>query len=189
MLLLALLKILFYDGAMPPQNPYESVMRRCTQPDVPYWLMAGVSYETSKFQPAVRGAAGEIGLFQLMPQYFSACGDLFDPATNACCGADGIQKQIDRARAAGAPTRRDAQLIGLFANNMGWGNVGWKMAALAPPKTFERLMAAHPIPSKEAWVWKMWNRAKEYRSGESLQWGLVLFALAGAGLILYATVR
>lgn len=175
---------------MPPINPYASIFSACATSDVPAWLMSGISYETSKFNPNARGTSGEIGLFQLLPQYFSNCGDLYDPQTNACCGAAAIQKHYDRVKAAGGAGWENSIKLALMGNNMGGSWLIPRISALSGSKTWKRFKAAYPDwPSKYGWVEQMYARGVEYKGDQWFQYAIVGGSVIGAGLLFWWTVR
>lgn len=186
------------EETMAPPNPYEAFFREAaagTQ-DVKWWLLAGMSYETSKFRPEVRGGSGEYGLLQIMPLNAPTCGvdpgDLVDPRTNIMCGALLLQRQFNHVNGVGgAASWADAAKFSMFSNNMGWGNTENKVRSLTVPRTWEKFKAAYggSYPGKIAWVEKMWARAMEFRGNDWLIYGVVGATVLGAGLLLWATVR
>ena len=179
---------------MPPLNPYAHFFRECATGDAKDWLLAGMSYETSKFDPNVRGGAGEIGLGQLMPAYALAylpggtAADLFDPRTNICVMSAMLQKQFDNLRRDGPyASWADHAKWAMFSNNSGYGNVGPLARSMPKPLRWRDFEMAGSWGNKVNWVNRMWARAQEYRAEKYIRYGIIGTVTLGAGLLLWAT--
>ena len=185
-------------GAMPPANPYEAEFRAAAAQtrDVPWWLLAGMGYETSHFRADAHGPTNDWGIMQVIESNAPGCGltvaDLREPSKNIACAAALMQRHFDHIRNAGGfATFADTARAAIFSNNSGWGNVGPLVASTPFPRTWAKMKALHggTWPTKFAWSEKLWARAQEFRHGDWVTYGLVAGAVVGAGMILWAVVR
>lgn len=70
-------------GRLGQQSITDIITAAANQYGVPPQLALAQAQQESGMNPNAIGGKGEVGLFQLMPQYFGGQGNLSDPATNA----------------------------------------------------------------------------------------------------------
>jgi len=73
-------------GRLGDQSITDIITQAAQAQGVPISLALAQAQQESSLVPSKIGAKGEIGLFQLRPEYFSGQGDLTDPTINANVG-------------------------------------------------------------------------------------------------------
>lgn len=123
---------------------------------VPPRLIAAVIWQETRFNPACRGKAGEIGLMQIMPQSAGEWakaerindfnpGTLFDPGTNIMAGTWYLGRAIRRWSNQTNPIP-----YALAEYNAGRSNaIRWEHGTSLPPESFAEAIS---FPSTRAYV-------------------------------------
>lgn len=156
------------------QQIIDEIRRQATAAGVNPALAVAVAEHESGFQPDARGAAGEIGLFQLMPSTAAGLGvsDPWNPAQNIAGGIKYLNRMMERY--AGDVTRA------LAAYNAGPGDVdrgtvperAWQYAAAVKQRAVEW---THAIGRPDQG--KQWSGPLPPRGASSM----LIFAAAVAG--------